>query len=774
VYRNAFPTVSICNENSFELTPLAQALGWAAMSMTLAVSASGQEVMRELPKLVAQDLEEVTSPKVDELSSPKVTEPLINIPQTMTVVPQLVLQQQGARTLTDALRNTPGITMQLGENGRTSAGDAFSIRGTAAESNIFVDSIRDLGAITRDTFNTEQVEIAKGAVGADNGRGTIAGYVNMVSKQAQLDEFRSASLGVNTAGNFRVTADMNTTLSDTSALRASVMWQRGGVPGRDYVENNRWGVAPAFAFGLDTPIRVYVFTQHLRTDNVPDGGIPSIGYAGFYNASLTNGTAAPVNIHNFYGRYDDFERIKSDMATLRIEHDVSDDLKLNNSTRYGHSSMDRVMTGINALTVSSTTNRDVWTVARTRQTTFQNNDILTNQTNLRINMNTGVIRHEITSGLEFIREGQTTMGWNGYGTLPAYLNGGTAINLPDANLYNPDAHFSYNYYAPFRTGADSDGQTDTYAAYAFDTLKFGERWLMDAGVRFERYLTEYNGVSVNNTTGATTVTDVAKRGGLLSWKTGVVFKPRPNGSVYASLSNACTPPGSSNFTLSSEAETNINNISLDPQKATNYEVGTKWDVLAERLSLNAALYRTDNRNQLVQLDSGTNAFVQYGERRVQGIELGLVGKITDAWQVTAGASWSDNEELQGAVTTSSNAGVQDTAGSTARWAPEYSANLWTAYSLARWSAGLGMTWQSEQKRVTRTDIDTNTVDGLKGIPGYTVFDGMLAYALGSNINLQLNVYNLLDKTYISSLNNGGSRLRLGAPRYAQVTATVKF
>ena len=765
---------AFCPKYSSELAPLANALCCAAISLAMVSTASGQELAKELPKLVAADSEDTPSPKVDLLSSPKVTEPLINIPQTVTVVPEVVLQQQAARTLIDALRNSSGITMQLGENGNTSAGDTFSIRGSSAQSNIFVDGIRDLGAITRDTFNTEQVEITKGAVGADNGRGAISGYVNMVSKQAQLDEFRDATAGISSAGNYRATADINTTLSDDAAVRVNIMWQDGGVPGRDYVEDNRWGVAPAFAYGLGAPTRLFVFTQHVRANNVPDGGIPSIGYAGFYNASLSGSAATKVDTDNFYGRYDDFEKIKSDMATMRVEHDFSADLKFVNSTRYGSSSMDRVMTGINALGVSSATDPDTWTVARTRQTTYQVNDILTNQSNLRLSLKNDTVQHEITGGLEFIREGQSSMGWNGYGTLPGYLNGGTAINLPNASLYQPDAHFSYGYYAPFRTGADSDGESTTYAGYVFDTLKFGEQWLVNAGIRYEHYRTSYTGVSINNTTGVASLSDVAKHGELLSWKTGAVFKPLANGSIYLSFSNTLTPPGSSNFTLSSESTSNVNNVSLDPQEAVNSEVGTKWELLNDRLSLSAALYRTDNKNQLVQLDSTTNEYAQYGKRRVQGLELGLVGKITDAWQVIAGAAWSDNEEIEGAVVTGTSSGTQDIAGSTARWAPEYSANFWTTYAFMRWNAGLGMTYMGEQRLVTRTDIDISTIPGLKGIPGYTVFDGMLGYALGSSVNLQLNACNLLNKSYISSLNNSGSRVRLDTPRYIQLNFSLKF
>jgi catecholate siderophore receptor len=758
-------------------SPLTAAIGLAIAASAISPSQAQQTAgtsshaePRQLGKLVAIDTAE-ESIKVDQVDSPKFTQPLVDTPQTITVIPQEIFQQQGTGTLVEALANTPGITLQLGENGNTSAGDTFSIRGTSSQTNIFVDGIRDLGAITRDTFNTQQVEITKGAVGADYGRGATAGYINQVSKVPQADDFGNAGLSADTGVSVRATGDINRQLSDNSALRLNAVWQNGAVIGRDLVENNRWGFAPAIAFGLDTATRYYLYSQHVRADNVPDGGIPSIGLPGFYNATLaTAGTTAQsrVDTENFYGRYTDFEKTEADMATLRIEHDFSDATRLTNSTRWGKSGIERALTGIINLSLPNVSDPTTWTVSRSGQSVFQDNKLLTNQTNLNFSLLTGAIQHDVAGGVEFINEQQLSTGWSGYGVLPAYLNGGIAINLPNANLYNPDAYFSYlTPNAPVRTGAHSDGTTTTYAIYAFDTLQFGERWLVTAGGRFEKFTTDYFSVARNNATGAYTITDLDISDTLFSWKTAVTFKPLTNGSVYVAYSNSLTPPGNDNFTLSSTA-TNINNPNFEPQEATNIEVGTKWDLLDARLALNAAVYRTESQNDLIQLDATTNEYVQYGKRRVQGAELGAVGKITDRWSLIAGLAWSDNEKVAGSVT-----GGNESTGATARWAPEYSANLWSTYATDKWTAGLGANYSSGQKRVVNpaTDISTESVPE---IPGYTVFNGMFSYDVNDSLGLQLNINNLFDKFYISSLNNGGARVRLGEPRNAQLTANFKF
>ena len=159
-----------------------------AVAVGLALSAAAANAQADtveaktLPKVSVEASDVVETPKVDRVESPKFTQPLLDTPQTIAVVSQQVLKQQGATTLSQALRNTPGVTFLLGENGNTATGDSIFMRGFDTQGSIFIDGIRDLGSVTRDTFNTEQVEIAKGPAGPDYGRGAASGYVNMASK----------------------------------------------------------------------------------------------------------------------------------------------------------------------------------------------------------------------------------------------------------------------------------------------------------------------------------------------------------------------------------------------------------------------------------------------------------------------------------------------------------------------------------------------------------------------------------------------------------------
>ena len=310
--------------------------------------------------------------KVDKLSSPKFTQPLLDTTQTIQVISKELIQEQGASTLTEALRNSPGVgTYFVGENGTTTTGDGIYMRGFDTSSSIFVDGVRDLGSISRDVFNIEQIEVTKGPAGTDNGRTAPTGAVNLVSKQPELDNATSASLSYGSANRRRVTADWNQVTGDTSAFRLNVMGQDSGVPGRDAIQNNRWGIAPTFAFGLGSPTRVYVDFLHVKQNNVPDGGVPTIGLPGFSTPDPTRpqlGSARPVDSSNFYGTNADHDHVKADMFTVRLDHDFNPNVVLHNTLRWGRTTEDYLLTSyqLSATTLATPNINDPssWTITR--------------------------------------------------------------------------------------------------------------------------------------------------------------------------------------------------------------------------------------------------------------------------------------------------------------------------------------------------------------------------------------------------------------------------
>lgn len=748
------------------------ALGAALLALPLAVGAQTAPAETTLPTVTVKATAQAEPTyKAEASASPKLTQPLLDTPKTVQVIRAEMLKEQAAGSLVEALRNTPGITMQLGENGSTAAGDTFQMRGFSTQTSTFVDGIRDLGAVTRDTFNLDQVEVVKGPSGADIGRGAAGGYINLISKLPSREEQTSADLTLGTDDQKRLSADIGRTFGESSAWRLNVMAQDSGVPGRDTVKNQGYGVAPSLAFGLNTATRLFLYSQHVRQDNVPDGGLPTIGMKGFYNSTAALTAGAKVNRNNFYGSKSDHEKVDADMVTVKLEHDLAPGTTVRNVTRYGQTHMDRVMTGINTLTAVDAADASTWTISRSRQRTDQTNELLTNQTSVSTSFDTAGFRHDLAAGFEAIYERQLT---KGTGTTAQTINGTdyAAISIPAANLYAPNAADELG--VPYLTGADTEGKTTTGALYLLDTLSLNEAWKVNAGLRFERYHTETNAgtivTSSNSSTypgyavGSIAAVNLRQADNLTSWNLGLTYKPAANGSIYVSAANSYTPPGGANFALSATT-TNANNPSMDPQQTQSIELGTKWDLLDKRLNVTAAVYQAENKKQVSYDDLG-NA-VQNGTLEVRGLELGLVGQLTNFWQLSAGIAkmHAEQKDMWNSAHDTETTGV--------RWSPDLTASLWTSYTWGDLTLGGGASYVGKQKRLITADTDAATTN-MPEVSAYWVANLMAAYQVNKNFKLQLNVANLLDKEYISSLNNSGARMTLGAPRNAKLTASVLF
>ncbi|MFW2442396.1 TonB-dependent siderophore receptor [Aliarcobacter butzleri] len=659
--------------------------------------------------------------KVDKSSSSKITQDLIDTPQTVQVITKKVMDEQQATTLQEALRNTPGITLNLGENGNTNAKDNINMRGFDVQGSIFKDGIRDLSNAVKDMYNTEAVEVTKGAVGSDNGRGVSSGYINQVSKTAKNVDEASGTAGYSTAKNARLTADLNKALSETTGLRLNVLKQKGDVAGRDEVEIDRTGIATSVAFGIGTATRTTINYEHTEQDDVPDGGIPTVGL---------NGGAKKADTSKFYGSSDDFEESKSDTFTIKFEQDISDNTMFTNTARYAKTSQEMLLTSpFNYSTTNST-------VDRRMHARWQENEILTNQLNLTTEIQTGILLHKISTGIELTKENQLTKN---------YVSQAAQVT----SLYNP-TNISWNDLS--FSGQKSDGETTTVGAYLFDSINIGEKFILTGGGRFDRYDTTNDIVS--NTLVASTLED---DGHLNSYKAGLVYKPLDNGSIYISRATTQLPPGGANFTLSATT-TNANNPDMEPQKSVTDEIGTKWDLLDNRLSITTAIYKTVVENETMTESDGTTS--QNGEKEVKGIEFGIVGDITDKWSMSAGFAKMDTEYTN---STSTSEGLS------LRFAPEHTATLWTTYKFTpAFNLGAGARYVGSQ------DVKTSTTSTTPKIDSYVVYDVMASYKYNKNITYQLNVYNLTDEEYVANMNNSGRRYTPGASRSGLFSLNYKF
>lgn len=661
--------------------------------------------------------------KVDKSSSSKVTQDLVDTPQTISVITKKVMEEQQATTLVEALRNTPGITLNLGENGNTNSKDNINMRGFDAQGSIYKDGIRDLANSSKDTFNTEAVEVTKGAVGADNGRGVSSGYINQVTKSATNKDEVGGTVGYSTAKNARLTADVNKKLNETTGVRLNVMKQNGEVAGRDEVEIDRTGIAGSVGFGIGTATRTTINYEHTEQDDVPDGGIPTVGL---------NGGAVKADTSKFYGSSNDFEKAKSDAFTLKFEQDISDNTMFKNTSRYAKTNQEMLLTSpFNYSTIAST-------VDRRMHARWQENEILTNQSNFTTDVQTGMLLHKISTGIELTKESQLTKNY-------------TAQNAQITSLYNP-TNISWD--ALTFSGQKSDGETTTVGAYLFDSINIGEKFILTGGGRFDKYNTTNDIVS-----SALVPSTLEDKGNLNSYKAGLVYKPLDNGSVYISRATTQLPPGGANFTLSSTV-TNANNPDMEPQKSTTDEIGTKWDLLDIRLSLTTAVYKTVVENETMTESDGSTS--QNGEKEVEGIEFGAVGEITDKWNVSAGLAKMNTEYTKA---TSTNEGAS------LRFSPEHTATLWSTYKFTpAINVGAGARYVGTQD----VKISSTSTEVISKIDSSLVYDAMASYKYSKNLTYQFNVYNLTDEEYVANMNNSGRRYTPGASRSGLLTLAYKF
>jgi catecholate siderophore receptor len=679
--------------------------------------------------------------KVEESASAKYTAPLLDTPQTITVVPKEVIQEQQALSLRQVLSNVSGITFNAGEGGGGS-GDSINIRGFSANSNIQVDGLRDSAQTSRtDTFNIEQVEVIKGPNSVFGGAGTTGGSINIISKQPMDRAFTRIGGGLGTDNYHRLTLDTNQPLEGLgtdSALRLNLMAHENDVPGRDQIDRERWGIAPSLRLGFNESTRLTLSAFHQTDDNLPDYGVPA----------LDGKKLAGVSREDYFGWKNlDKEEIEQNAFTANFEHDFNDNLRLQNLTRYSRVDRDTVVSAshVNLTGVPAGNYRPAGPQAYGRDVTT---DMWINQTNLRASFDTAGLGHELVTGVELSRENLD---------LKTYNHGlGNALYPADGyDLANPPGQWN----GPINktiTGY-TENQLDNKALYVFDTIALSEQWDLNLGLRYDWFDAESETFSATQVrTGRFTSKDEE-----LSSRAGLVYKPTDNGRIYVAWGNSFNPSAESVAT--SGGGLNGNTQNLDPEKNETWELGTKWEFLGGRLMLDGAVFRVEKTDAREQLADGS--YILAGEQRVQGVELGATGKVTDRWNVYANYTFLDSETLKSEI---DPAREGQALGNT----PPHSFNLWTTYELPQgWTLGYGARYVSERNVSSSTQAK---------LDDYWLHNAMVGYKVSDNLDLQLNVNNLFDEDYVERVRQNigttarSSAIEYGDARSAMLSATYSF
>ncbi len=685
----------------------------------------------------------------------KFTAPLLDTPKSVTIVPARLIEEQNATNLVEALRNVPGVTFNAGEGGAPQ-GDNLKIRGFDAGADVFIDGVRDAGSQVRDIFSLEQVEVVKGPSSVYAGRGSSGGAVNLVSKTAQQNDFLRSNIGGGTDNYRRALIDANYAFSDTVALRLNALTHQGDVPGRDEVYFDHTGVAPSLALGLGTPTRVDVDYYYYRTDDMPDYSIP---YG--RNADNTAAEGAPVDVdrENFYGLLNrDFQDTGADIGTVVFAHDFNDAITLTNTTRYGKTFNDYIVTN------PDDGRANVPNGVVLRNTKSRNSDTTTraNNTNLDLRFETGRIGHSLALGAEFSSEEMYNRNYaveilyNGNAvtepanscSVPGVV--GAPSNYNCTTLDNPNPHDPWTGTIEPASSA-TRAETDSASAYALDTMSLNERWSLNLGLRYDDYSTRQLSGEIDAPVEDRNDSD------FVNYQAGVVYKPRPNGSIYLSAGTSSNPSGN---TLGDGTE-NIaaSNADLEPERIESIELGTKWDLLNGRLSLTSAVFSMYKTNARVAVEPGRGGRQEtVGEQQVDGLEVGVSGALTDNWQISASYTFLDSEIAD-------DGPVNEDDGNVFPNTPRNSASLWTTYDITgAFEMGIGAIYVGERYGNTG-----NTV----WVPSYTTVDLMAAYEFSERFNLQLNLRNVGDEVYYTRPYSN-HYAALGPARSAVLAANFEF
>lgn len=759
------------------------------ISMGVAASAHAAETQQEKTQLPTVKVEDSAIPyKAETVSSPKYTEPLRDTPQNITVITNDLIQAQGVQSLRDILSNVPGITFG-GAEGGNGYGDNIILRGYDISNNssdITVDGVRDTGRFTRsDSFNLESVEVIKGANSVYSGAGSVSGTVNMVTKSPKNEDVSTVTAGIGTDNYQRATLDTNKVIGEGVAFRVNLMTHANEVAGRDYVEYERWGIAPSIAFGLATDTKI-VLSAHFQDDKGwNDYGVP-----------IRMGREVPgVERSNYYGFHNlDGENTDSRSLSATVEHHFSNTLSLRNLSRWSQVDARFINTALQGrvcieageypigvavpadnppplCTASGTYEYSGGPRAAGRDSI---NTTALNQLDLTWDFSVGNIENTLVLGNQISTERGDRQNFN-------YVN--TAGTIQVADLYNPNSYWA----GPVNKtlSGKSNSELDVVAFYGSNTIKFSPQWQANIGLRYDHFTLSQETFTVSN--GQITSPTPPAAGEpfvpaafkfdeeLFSGRVGLVYKPQENASIYASYSSSANPTApSANATCNYRT-----NCFTDPEKSRNYELGTKWDLFDNKLGLTAALFRNEKTNARVPSDTEQNSVVILeGKSRVDGIELGVSGQINDSWSVFAGYVYLDSETLQSVSDVVAARDGDPQKGHALANTPENSGTVWTTYTF---DSGLGLSYGlrfASGAYMSNGPTNIVTADGPvtldPKIPSYVVHNLAANYVIGQ-VTLQLNINNLTNEEYFTSITTNPNRWALPAPeRSAIFSASYTF
>lgn len=668
-------------------------------------------------------------------SATRTETPLIDVPQSITVITKDAVKDLSVQSLAEAVEYVPGVQAAQGEGNR----DAIIFRGNQTTSDLFVDGMRDDVQIFRDLYNTENLEIVKGANGMVSGRGGAGGIINRATKQAGWDPVREIRASYGAYNHKRAQFDVGQGINDVAAFRLNGVFEDSDSY-RSGVDLKRYGIAPTITLKPSDNTKIRLSYEYFKDERIGDRGFPSV--RGADNTDLNNRPYDLEDYNRFFGNAA-LSPNESEVNAFSafIEHDFENGFKLKNSTRYAD--YDKFYQN---LYPSSAVRADgSLRISSYRDDTDREN--FTNQTDLIYTLKAGSVEHKLLGGFEFTKQDN----FNSRVT----PEGGATFNVTTTNsTVDPTSVGAFT--------VDSRKQevdVDVFALYLQDQIKLSEQWQVIAGVRYDRVDIDYENLLADP--GPNREADI--QDDLVSPRIGLIYKPLTNTSIYANYSLTKVPRAGDQL-VDLRSNTAINAL-LDPEEFTNKEIGFKWDI-TPRLALNAAAYILERDNLLINDPNQAGEADLADGQETKGLELSLSGQVTNNWSVLAAITLQDGELTDDIV--DENGETVSASGSTLANTPQRSLSVWNKYQINDiWAVALGVVSVSERLAA----LETNTSSTI--MPGYTRYDAAIFADFTDNLRLQINIENLTDKAYAMFAHNNNN-ITPGSPLTGRATLVYNF
>ncbi len=660
----------------------------------------------------------------------KGTQDIRDIPQSINVVTERLLDEKRIDNLNDALRLTAGVTFSAAENG--SMQDIF-IRGfsVAQVGDLLIDGMKDASLYERETFNLDRIEVMRGSASMIFGRGSTGGVVNQVNKKPLAVNQSDVDFTVGTGAYKRATGDFNIVTGEDAALRLNVMATNANNYGANI---QKYGVAPAYTFGMGTRDEITIGAYYLDYDNTLWNNLP-------YNT-----IGSRIDAHDWYGTDSDFSKGTAKYAYLQHTHRFNDGGELRTQARSGNFQRRTWLTqtrfaGTPATWTDSTVITRAGLTPRKDEYdgTYFQSDYSNNFTGLGF-------KHAVLAGVDFAwekadRYTQSVAGANKGTTTIGTPGGGYVVREP-----------------VFGTTPTGGYDSKSYGVYAQDLVQVAEYWKVLGGLRWDSIKGDFSSTTATN--GVTNFNKASMSDNVPSYRFGVLFQPSETASYHFSYSTS--------FNTSADTYQYVTqqNANTPPEKSRNIELGAKLDWMEGKLSTRAALFRTEKYNErTTDADFAGDAYLLSGKRHSTGLELEIVGRPAPKWETYFSYAyiWDTNIDKAGSAAT-----AQATVGQPFGLVPRHSGSVWATYQATpKLRVGLGMTASSENWSIN----GTTPTRGARA-PGYAVFDAMGEYRFTEDTYLQITAKNLDNRLYAAELYRGF--YMPGAGRSVQATVGTRF